>query len=459
METEAPEVFSCGDCPKVFAKRMDYNRHRKCHDRPYSCSWCESKFGLKTDLNRHRQLHRSRESRRSFKCKLPGCEFRGTSRKDYLWKHIQKKHYNCQHSPSDKTPRKHYEEFTREGESLQDERDLELLEAAGAGDMEKVRDLLSMNTNPSTKDDQERTPLYLAAAQGHGAVAAHLIDHGADIDSGDGTGTGTALHIAAERQNEEMVLLLLKKGAHVNCRNHYNKTALITAVERDHGAVAAHLIDHGADIDSRDGTRTGTALHIAAERQNEEMVLLLLKKGAHVNCRNYYNKTALMIAVERDHGAVAAHLIDHGVDIDSGDGTRTGTALHIAAERGNEEMVLLLLKKGADVNSRNYMHQTALHLAAANRNGLTNTLLQGKNVNIGAKDRRRNTPLSYAVGLTTWYGDGIFNEATTKLLLEAGAKVDQRHWAIMPQEFREQNAKYVPAPLSTNQHWRPYFNA
>lgn len=57
-----------------------------------------------------------------------------------------------------------------------------------------------------------RTALHLAVLNGHVAVAAKLLKAGADTDIVDYKGVGP-VHIAAEMENEEMILLLMREGA------------------------------------------------------------------------------------------------------------------------------------------------------------------------------------------------------------------------------------------------------
>jgi len=73
------------------------------------------------------------------------------------------------------------------------------------------------------------------------------------------------------------------------------------------------------------------------------------------------------------------------------------TSLHIAAKHGIEEITILLIKKGADVNAKDYVGWTPLHNAAAycsNENIVTHLLENGADVNV--KDLGGWTPLGRA---------------------------------------------------------------
>src|ERR1051326_5900405 len=65
-------------------------RHNKTHTKPYHCDGCNKSFALRADLERHKSTHRAVKLR--FKCKVPGCKFKGASRKDNLQRHILNSH-------------------------------------------------------------------------------------------------------------------------------------------------------------------------------------------------------------------------------------------------------------------------------------------------------------------------------------------------------------------------------
>ena len=119
------------------------------------------------------------------------------------------------------------------------------------------------------------------------------------------------------------------------------------------------LLDAGADVNAKYGSDE-TALHIAASKNQPEIMLALLAKNADVN-------------LQRADGE---------------------TALHVAAKHNYHRSVQALLESGAEVGLKNKDGQTALMLA-----------LQG------ARDRKRDVKktvrmlLGYGGGSTTKEGD------------------------------------------------------
>jgi hypothetical protein len=104
------------------------------------------------------------------------------------------------------------------------------------------------------------------------------------------------------------------------------------------------LIDDGADIN--ESSSAGPALHYACYTCQLEAVKLLLGRGANVNAIGFNNWTAVHAAAWGGCNDVIRILIDKGAGIDPVD-DRGYSPLAWAADRGNSS-VKLLIEKGAD---------------------------------------------------------------------------------------------------------------
>jgi len=91
------------------------------------------------------------------------------------------------------------------------ERGRELLDAASSGQGNQVGSLLDEGVPASVTDDTGRTPLHLAAANGHQLTAQVLLDHGADINARDKAGR-TPLDEAEANNHSGLRQFLLTKG-------------------------------------------------------------------------------------------------------------------------------------------------------------------------------------------------------------------------------------------------------
>ena len=92
----------------------------------------------------------------------------------------------------------------------------EIHDAVKNGEIEKV--IVLINKDPElvcSRDDRNETPLHIAAANGQFGIAELLLASHADPNAIDNT-QDTPLHDAAYYNHEDIVKLLIEKGAKVN---------------------------------------------------------------------------------------------------------------------------------------------------------------------------------------------------------------------------------------------------
>ena len=111
--------------------------------------------------------------------------------------------------------------------------------AAHFGRVETTMALLKNRHDLDSKDTYGRTPLLLAAEEGHEAVVKLLLEKGAELETKDKNYGQTPLLLAAEKGHEAVVKLLLEKGAEIETKDKdYGRTPLSWAAEKGHEAVA-----------------------------------------------------------------------------------------------------------------------------------------------------------------------------------------------------------------------------
>lgn len=82
---------------------------------------------------------------------------------------------------------------------VQDNRDA-FLEAAREGRLDAVERLLDEQVHINCVDDEQLTPLQLAAEAGHVEMIRLLIEHGANVEAGDKVDAAALVHAAMTRQ-------------------------------------------------------------------------------------------------------------------------------------------------------------------------------------------------------------------------------------------------------------------
>eukprot|EP01124_Arcella_intermedia_P018006 TRINITY_DN24981_c0_g1_i1.p1 TRINITY_DN24981_c0_g1~~TRINITY_DN24981_c0_g1_i1.p1 ORF type:complete len:280 (+),score=77.47 TRINITY_DN24981_c0_g1_i1:31-870(+) len=99
---------------------------------------------------------------------------------------------------------------------------------------------------------------------------------------------------------------------------------------------------------------------------SEETVLAMLERKADVNEKDMGDSghTPLHLAVQKGNKEIVNLLLEHKADLDAQD-LRLGTPLHDAAWKSST-LTKLFLEKGASVNAKTVNNRTPLHIAAAN---------------------------------------------------------------------------------------------
>ena len=137
-----------------------------------------------------------------------------------------------------------------------------------------------------------------------------LLRDGADIDYSSKT-VRTALQAAAKHGRLSMVHLLLDKGADINAQGGRCGNALQAASYQGHKDVIAMLLNNGVDVNAQGG-QFGNALQAASWKCYKDVVEILLNNGAEVNARGGYYGNALKAAQSRQQFAIVEMLRQHG---------------------------------------------------------------------------------------------------------------------------------------------------
>lgn len=239
-------------------------------------------------------------------------------------------------------------------------------------DPKKINDSIAFYNKLSGKYETG-TPLHYFLLTNQFAEAKSLIEKylsQIDLNSQNNTYKQTALHLAIERGNIEMVSFLISHHKIINVNLKSNNIApLHLAIMARNLKIVKLLVEAGADIEQKmdasylhpdDALVTAeeeeqidqdTPLMIAVLLNNIEMTKILLDKGADVT-KKYYDLTLLHLAidVENINAEIVTLLIDKfiekGLSIDTQD-IIGRTPLSYSIEKSLSKITELLLKKGA----------------------------------------------------------------------------------------------------------------
>lgn len=172
-----------------------------------------------------------------------------------------------------------------------------IFKAAAAGDLALVKQSAKSPAELSQSDKEGYTPLHWASLGGHTPVVQYLLTKGIAVDARTKYQERTPLFLAAQEGHLETATLLLQCGANVEATNkkYDGATALHRAALEGHGRMVMLLLDAGANVNARDieGLRPlHWAIlrdHAASARELKEKQVatarLLIEKGAKLEPR------------------------------------------------------------------------------------------------------------------------------------------------------------------------------
>ena len=269
-----------------------------------------------------------------------------------------------------------------------------LLFAARQNDEATAKILLDAGANINLGAADGTSPILVAVMNGHYALANFLLEHGANPNLADGKGRA-ALYAAVDMRNLEW-----------STRPAPPEKDAMTELE-----LINALMAHGADLNQRltkkvplrgqpsfDGRWANmvgaTPFWRAAQSDDVTVMKLLQAKGADPNIDSTDHTTALMVA--------------------AGVGWSDGQSHGNPAEA--PEAIQLCMQWGGDVNAKNDVGYTALHGAAFRGANDVVKLLVEKGARMDAKNQEGKLPVNMAEGMHIGPGGWVEHLDTAALL-------------------------------------------
>jgi len=235
-----------------------------------------------------------------------------------------------------------------------------LIHAVSSNDYNSVQYLIGRGDNPNEvyySAGYEALPLQEAVRRGNLDIADYLIRYaGAAIDLR--ANDKTALEMAIQKNDYEMVRLLISNGAEIIAPN-----ILEYGVREKDILVLKYLLDAGAGsryyaVSARDADY---ALLKAARIGNLTAIKLLIDAGADASVIDERGRNVIFYAVQRTDAAVLEFVFPYAsamVNIVDIDGT---TPLMVAVQYNNYAGVQFLVSRGAYIDARNRYNFDAVY--------------------------------------------------------------------------------------------------
>ncbi|KAK0713720.1 ankyrin repeat-containing domain protein, partial [Lasiosphaeria miniovina] len=228
--------------------------------------------------------------------------------------------------------------------------------------------LVKHGADITARDNMGNSIWHLAAAENSHVILRHLL---ATVDQPDRAlryfcGDEPILIHAATWGSEDVIVALLKAGAETNLKLEDGNTPLHSAIDGSSRMVRILLL-RGADLNVQavDGS---TALDFAARFEQVRAAKALLEHGAKHNCEDSQGLTPLMYAYRTGLEGMISLFIGKESDPQaksSSTNWRSSIALVTALEHAIEKGVDALIELGASLEDTDSLVCTPLHLAAS----------------------------------------------------------------------------------------------
>ncbi|KAK0101622.1 hypothetical protein ONS95_006785 [Cadophora gregata] len=233
------------------------------------------------------------------------------------------------------------------------------LHLAAKKSLAAVETLLRIAATPvDDKSSNNRTPLMQACdrppSEDSEDIVKLLIHNGAKVSVRDNN-EETPLFLAASNGNYRVVELLIQHHAEVNTLNVAGNSALFGPARLGYEETARVLLEGGIDsrVINNDSPTGRTALLESVKYDKANVALLILEKWAE-NGFEHQNllQSALFEAALYDSSKVARLLVERGANISEKETVSSKTPVEIANSHSSTKVVALLLEKGGQLFSQ-----------------------------------------------------------------------------------------------------------
>ena len=322
-----------------------------------------------------------------------------------------------------------------------------LADAVQRGDSQTIQALLNRKVDVNAAQADGATALHWAAYRGDAASAAGLIRAKANVNARNNYGV-TPLALAAQQGSTAVIDLLLKAGVNPNDPINFvnsGETPVMLASRSSKVDAVTTLVRAGGDVNAKETWSGQTALMWAAAQGDSLMVSALLEMGADLHARSNAGTTPFLFGVRKGDMRTVQAMLAAGADVNEKRSGDFATPLLVAIINGNEDLVDLLLDKGADPNAEGGTTELTNTGAKAQEVKLTlktpSFREQLRDVGTEGGNGRNNSwgrPLQAAVHVANWHVSddliivNIDRMRVIKSLLAHGADVNGRNTDMEP---------------------------
>ncbi|XP_014209663.1 uncharacterized protein LOC106640224 [Copidosoma floridanum] len=261
-----------------------------------------------------------------------------------------------------------------------------------ADDPVKVK--VRFNQALNVVDSQEK--MFAALEHGDLEAVKSCIARGAEIN-GKNVDSWTALHFAAKSPNIEVMRFVLESNTDVNVKNRSGQSPLHIASMSGNKHIVQLLIKEKRLYANEKDNDGRTPLHYAAKNGHKDVLEMLLKYKVQQSVIDKNGFSALHYGIRNGHKEAVMMLMNKEMNVDENKAYSGYSLLHLAADKGQVDLVNYFLKLKANICAISERGTTPLHLASLRGFLEIVKILITKGSNVNAKCKDGATPLHLAV--------------------------------------------------------------
>ncbi len=150
--------------------------------------------------------------------------------------------------------------------------------------------------------------LVRAVLSGEINEVKNALSKGADVNEKNSQDGTTPLHMAAFFGHTEIAKLLLRNKADINAKDNEGDSPLLAALTNRQKEMGELLVNRGAQVNVKMAKGGWTPLHLAVLLKDEDLVRLLVEKGADKGAKTSEGKTPLDLATATGQKEIEAFL-------------------------------------------------------------------------------------------------------------------------------------------------------